>query len=109
ALRGGSAHAPVCVGRRLARAEEERALHPPPLLAQRMKRGECGVAVACPAVRRPRPETAVEAAGDDDAVLERLPELGRKRQTVLVVDRMLVFAKEHLGARSPYLSPRCST
>ena len=67
----------------------------PALLAQGMQGGERRVAVVLPAVRRPRPETAVEAAGDDDAALERPPELRRKRETVLVVDRVLVLAKEH--------------
>jgi hypothetical protein len=31
-------------------------------------------------------EAAVEAARDDDAVFEGLPELGRQRETVLVVE-----------------------
>src|SRR3954453_3076383 len=75
--RGWQAHASLFVRRRLARAGEEVALHPPALLAQRMERRERRVAVARPAVRRPRPETAVEAARDDDAVLERPPELRR--------------------------------
>src|SRR3954470_7382204 len=74
---GRDAHAPLFVRRRLAGAGEEMALHPPALLAQRMERSECRVAVARPAVRRPRPETAVEATRDDDAVLECLPELRR--------------------------------
>src|SRR5881275_2921653 len=90
--RGWQAHPALLVRRRLTRAGEEVALHPPALLAQRMERGEGRVAVARPAVRRPRPETTVEAARDDDAVLECLPELRRQRQTVLVVDRMLVLA-----------------
>src|SRR5438067_901610 len=90
--RGRQAHAPLLVRRRLARAGEEVTLHPPTLLAQRVERGEGRVAVPRPAVRRPRPETALAAARDDDAVLERLPELRRQRQTVLVVDRMLVLA-----------------
>src|SRR5439155_20493451 len=82
------AHAALLVRRRLARAGEEMALHLAAFLAQRMERGEGRVAVSRPAVGRPGPETAVEAAGDDHAVLERLPELRRKCQTVLVVDRM---------------------
>src|SRR5437764_11054256 len=89
---GGNAHAPLFVRRRLAGAGEEVAVHPPALLAQGMQGGERRVAVVLPAVRRPRPEPAVEAAGDDDAALERPPELRRKRETVLAVLRLLGLA-----------------
>ena len=40
-------------------------------------------------------DSAVEATRDDASVLELPPELGRKRESVLVVDRMLVLAKKH--------------
>src|SRR4029078_3769703 len=106
--RGRDAHPPLLVRRRLAGAGIEVAMHPPPLLAQRRQSGESRVAVVRPAVRRPGPETAVEAARHDDAVLERPAEFRRKREPVLVVDRMLVLAQEHQG-RSPYLTPYWST
>src|SRR6476661_9772723 len=63
--RRGDAHAPLLVRRGLAGAGEEVAVHPPALLTQRVQGGERRVAVVLPAVRRPRPETAVEAAGDN--------------------------------------------
>ena len=40
-------------------------------------------------------ETAVETARDDDPLGEGLPELGRKGEAVLVIDRVLVLAEEH--------------
>src|SRR6201989_1281284 len=81
---GGDAPPPLFVRRRLARAGEEIAVHPPALLAQRRQIGEVRVAVVRPAGRRPRVDAAVEAARDDDSVLEHPPELGRKREAVLV-------------------------
>src|ERR1041385_7619004 len=98
--RGRDAHAPLPVRHRLAGAGEEVALHPPSLLAERVESRQGRVAVVPPGVRRPRVDTTVEAARDDDTVLERPAELRRKREPVLVVDRMLVFAKEH-GAALP--------
>src|SRR5436305_10984133 len=75
--RGRNAHPPLFVRRRLAGAGEEVATHPPPLLAQWMQGGERRVAVALPGGRRPRIDAAVEAARDDDAVLERPAESRR--------------------------------
>jgi hypothetical protein len=89
---GRDVHPPLFVGRRLAGAGEEVTLHPPALLAQRVQRGESRVAVILPALGRPRVDAAVEAARHDDAVLERPAKLGRERETVLVIDRVLVFA-----------------
>src|SRR6478672_7799693 len=75
--RGRNAHSPLFVRRRLAGAGEEVAAHPSALLAQRVQFGERGVLVALPRRRRPRVDAAVEAAGDDDAVLERPAEFRR--------------------------------
>src|SRR5512146_1931152 len=99
---GGDAHASLLVRRRLAGAGEEMPVHPPTLLTERMQRGEGGVAVVLPALGRPGPEAAVEAARHDDPVLERPAELRRKRESVLVVDRVLVLAEKHGAA---FLSP----
>ena len=57
-----------------------------------MQLGERGVAIALPRRRQPCVDAAVEATCDDDAVLERPPELGRQREAVLVVNRVFVFA-----------------
>src|SRR5215467_7076729 len=89
---GRDAHPPLLVRRRLAGSGEEVTMHPPALLAQRVQSGKSRIAVVLPGNRCPRIEAPVEAARDDDPVLERLPELRRQRQTVLVVDRMLVLA-----------------
>src|SRR5438876_7953440 len=96
--RGRDAHAPLLVRRRLAGAGVEVAVHPPTLLGQRVQGGEGRVAVVLPTLRRPGEEAAVQPARDDDAVRERLPELRRKREAVLVVDRVHVLAKEQWAA-----------
>src|SRR5437867_1056013 len=75
--RGREAHPPLLVRRRLAGAGIEVAMHPPAFLAQRVQGGQRRVPVVLPGPRRPRVEAPVEAAGDDDAVLERPPELRR--------------------------------
>src|SRR6201987_1568089 len=89
------AHAPLLVRRLLARAGEQVALHRAAVLAQRVEVGEDRLAVVVPGLRCKGPQAAVEAPGDDAAVLELPPELRRKRESVLVVDRMLVLAKKH--------------
>src|SRR5437660_6411558 len=93
--RGRDAHPPLLVRRLLARAGEEVAMHPPALLAERVEVGEGRLAVVLPALKRPGPDAAVEAARDDDAVVELPPELGREREAVLVVDRVLALREEH--------------
>src|SRR5438067_4942827 len=75
--RGREAHPPLLVRRRLAGAGIEVAMHPPAFLAQRVQGGERRVPVVLPGPRRPRVEAPVEGAGDNDAVLERPPELRR--------------------------------
>src|ERR1700757_5051437 len=76
--RGRDAHAPLAVRRRLAGAGEEVAMHPPALLRQRRQRRERRVAVVLPRTRRPGVDAAVEAARNDDAVLECPAKLRRK-------------------------------
>src|SRR5579864_1507493 len=92
---GRDAHPPLLVRHRLAGAGVEVAVHPPSLLAQRVEVGKGRLAVVLPTLERPGPDAAVEAARDDDAVVELPPELGREREAVLVVDRVLVLAEEH--------------
>src|SRR5919205_386266 len=65
--RGRDAHPSLLVRRRLTGAGKEEAVHPAAFLAQGMQGGESRVAVVRKVVRRPCPEAAVEAAGDDDA------------------------------------------
>src|SRR6478752_5100877 len=89
---GRDAHAPLLVRRLLARAGEEVAVHPPALLAERMQVGKGGGAVALEGSRRPDENAAVQAPRDDAAVIEGLPELRRKCEAILVVDRVLVLA-----------------
>src|ERR1041385_4698229 len=105
--RGRDAHPPLFVRRRVAGAGEEMSLHLTAFLAQRMEGREGRLAVVVPTRRRPGPEAAIEAPGDDASVLERTPELGREREPVLVIDRVLVFTKEH-GAALP-ISPLSPT
>src|SRR5579884_1074823 len=99
------AHAPLLVGHRLGGAGEEEAVHPPAFLAQRAQRGEVRADEAAPLGRRIGVEAAVDAARDDDPVLERPPETGGKREAVLVVDGVFVLAEKH-GAGS--LSLHCA-
>src|SRR6476659_5480301 len=89
---GRDAHAALLVRRLLARAGEEVAVHPAALLAERMQVGKGGGAGALEGSRRPDEDAAVQAPRDDAAVVEGLPELRRKCEAVLVVDRMLVLA-----------------
>src|SRR5215211_316082 len=93
----GDHHAPLPVEVRLRRAGEEEAAHLARLTAERVQTGQAALDKAIPAVPRVDDETAVHPATDDEPVREGLPELGRKREAVLVVESMLVFAEEHGG------------
>ena len=50
--------------------------------------------------RRVREETAVHAARHDDPLREGLPEAGRQRETVLVIEGVFVLAEKHSGSSS---------
>src|SRR5918912_797595 len=91
-------HAALFVELGLGRAGEEEAVEPPPLLAERIQRGELRLDESIPIRTTEGVEAAVETAGDDDTVRKRLPEPGGKSETVLVIDRVLVRAEEHPGA-----------
>src|SRR5438874_6165061 len=107
---------PLLVELRLRRAGEEEPVEPAPFLAERIQRGELRVDESIPIRTMVGVETTVEAARDDDPLGEGFPELGRKGETVLVIDRVLVLAEEHRLGRllsfplRPTLShrtPRC--
>src|SRR5439155_5039501 len=68
-------------------AGEEVAPHAPRVLSERVESRD-PVCEPLPLGARVGVEAAVEAARDDDAVLERGPELGREGEAVLVVKRM---------------------
>jgi hypothetical protein len=50
---------------------------------------------ALPGVTRIGGKAAVEPAGDDDPVLEGRAQLRRQRETVLVVEGVLMFTEQH--------------
>ncbi len=91
---GGNDHAPLLVELDGRRAGEEVALHRPGLLAERVERAD---ASGKDVERRAGidAETAIEAARDHDLVPELLAQLGRERETVLVVEGVVMFAEEH--------------
>src|SRR5690349_4497257 len=84
--RGGQPDASLLVQFRLRRAGEEEALHPATLLAQRVQRGEAALDERVPVLARVRVQTPVDAAGHDDPLREGLPEPGRQREAVLVIE-----------------------
>ena len=93
-------HAALFVEVGLGRSGEEEALEPPGLLAERIQRGESRLDESIPIRTTEGVETAVEASRDDDTVRKCLPELGRKSETVFVIDGVLVCAEKHPGGRS---------
>src|SRR5690349_8529620 len=96
--RGRQSDASLLVQFRLRCAGEEEALHPAALLAQRVQRGEASPHERGPVVAGVRVQAAVDAARHDDSLRERLPEAGRQREAVLVVQCVLVLAEKHPGA-----------
>jgi hypothetical protein len=67
------------------------------LRAERIQRGESRLDESSPIRTTVGEQTAVEAAGEDDPVAERLAELGGESEAILLIDRVLVLADEHLG------------
>src|SRR5690349_16337267 len=106
--RGGQSDASLLVQFRLRCAGEEEALHPAALLAQRVQRGEAPLHERGPVVARVRVQAPVDAAGHDNPLRERLPESGRQREAVLVVQRVLVLSEKHPGALG-IAKPHCPT
>ena len=95
--RAWNADATLFVELALRGSREEEALHAPAFLAERAQRREAALHHSLPRVPRVREEASVHASGDDDAVPECLPEARRKREAVLVVERVFVLAKKHAG------------
>src|SRR5918994_4005372 len=100
----GRDHDPaLLVGVRLGGRGEEMPLHQAALLAEQVELGEPRLDEPLPPLTREQVEAAVEAARDHASVRELLADPGRKREPVLVIDRVSVFAEKHAGAVS--LSP----
>src|SRR3954447_2759277 len=98
--RGGDSDAPLLVELRLRGARIEEALHPAALLAQRIERSEPALDERAPVLRRIGEEAAVHTARHDDPLGEGLPEAGRQREAVLVIEGVFVLAEKHWGRAS---------
>ena len=103
-------HAALFVEVGLGRSREDETLDPPRFLAERIQRGESRLDVSKPILTTVGKQALVEPSRDDDALLEGLTELGGKGEAILVIDRVLVCAEEHLGPVALYhCSPLCPT
>src|SRR2546430_4182483 len=89
---GGDHHAALFVELGLGRPGEEVPLKAPPFRAERIQRGESRVDKSIPIRTTEGVEAAVEAPGDDNTVGEGFSELGRKSETVLVIECVVVCA-----------------
>src|SRR5947207_29823 len=89
---GWDHHAALFVELGLGRPREEVPLKPPPFRAERIQRGESRVDESIPIRTTEGVEAAVEAPGDDNTVGEGFSELGRKSETVLVIECVVVCA-----------------
>src|SRR5205823_487095 len=65
------------------------------LPAERVELAEARFDRRSPLVTRVSGETPLDPSGQNDAVGECLTELGREREAVLVIDRVLVLAYQH--------------
>jgi hypothetical protein len=74
-------------------AGEHEAVHLPSLAAEGVEPLEASGDEVVPALAREEDEATVHAARDHDSPTERLAELGRKGEPVLVVEGVLVFAE----------------
>src|SRR5215210_1413529 len=101
------AHAPLLVRLVLRGAGVVVAMHLPGLLAERVERVEPRAHQALPLLARVGGEASLQAAGDDHSSGEGLAEPRGKRESVLVIDRVLVLAEKHRHpvVRSSPLSP----
>src|ERR687887_1351089 len=95
---GRDHHAALFVAVGLGRPREEEALDAPPLRAERIHRGESRLDESTPIRTTVGVQAAVEASRDDHTVFEGFSELGRKSETVFVIDRVVVCAEKHPGA-----------
>src|SRR4051794_346873 len=89
---------PLPVELRLRRAREEEPLHPAALLAHEVEARKAGLDEAVPIRARVREKTAVHAPRHHDPVSEEVPQAGRQREPVLLVEGVGVFTEEHRAA-----------
>src|SRR5690349_21077573 len=108
--RRGQDEPPLAVELALRRAGEEVPPHRARVLAERVECADPGRELL-PLGARVGDEAAVQAARDDDAVLEGRPELRREGEAVLVVEGVLMFTQQHgpllptLTHQSPLVNP----
>src|SRR5919108_2014355 len=88
-------HAPLPVELGLGGAGEEVPLYEPPLAAEGVESDEPSLNGGAPVVARIGVEAAVHSSRDNDAAGKGFAELRRKREAVLVIDRVLVLAEKH--------------
>jgi hypothetical protein len=67
-------------------------LKPPPFRAERIQRGQSRVDESIPILTTEGVQAAVEPPRDDNTVNEGFSELGRKSETVLVIECVVVGA-----------------
>src|SRR5581483_4557705 len=101
-------HAALLVGPRLDRAGVVEALEDARLVAEPVEPGQARLDQLLPVARRVRLDAGVEPAGEDDAAGERLPELRRQGEPVLVVEGVVVFAEQHRSTL-PHFTPQAPT
>src|SRR5215208_736053 len=104
---GRDGHAALLVRLVLGGAGVVVAMHLPGLLAERVERVEPGAHQPLPLLARVGGETSLQAAGNHHSSCEGLAKPGRKGESVLVIDRVLVLAEKHRHpvVRSSPLSP----
>ena len=98
--RGRHEHPPLLVELGVGGGREEEPLQLSRLLGKGVQRREPGLHQRIPIGSGEHVEALVEAAGEHDSAGQRLAETGRKREPVLVVDGVFVFAEEHVRTRS---------
>ena len=112
--RPGSSRGPACRARPRSRPEKKKRCMRRPSWLSGSSAASRDSTRRSQSSRRISVEAAVHPAREHDAVRERRPELGRKREPVLVVDRVLVFAEKHVWGREgdstfPHFKPLTPT
>src|SRR5918912_3751384 len=88
-------HPALLVQLGLCRARVEVPVHQPPFPAERIELAQPRLNARLPLAPGVGGETPLDPPREDDPVGKRRTELRRKRETVLVIDRMLVLAYQH--------------
>ena len=91
--RGRHHDAALLVQLRLRRTREHEAVHLAGLTAERVEALEPGSDELVPPLAREDGQAVIHAPRDDDPSAERLAELGREGEPVLVIEGVLVFAE----------------